>query len=133
MTANPQPGYRPSEAEEFMNPQQVAYFRQKLLTLRAAMVHELEQNPAAGPDDSIRIGDQADQASAEFDRETAAINRDRTLVLLGHVDHALARIAGGTYGYCEETGEPIGLNRLEAQPTATLSIAAQERREKSRG
>ena len=116
-----------------MNPQQVAYFRQKLLTLRAAMVHELEQNPAAGPDDSIRIGDQADQASAEFDRETAAINRDRTLVLLGHVDHALARIDTGTYGYCEETGEPIGLSRLEAQPTATLSIAAQERREKSRG
>ena len=116
-----------------MNPKQLEYFRQKLLASRADLLHELKQNPAAGPDDSIRIGDQADQASAEVDRETWELNRDRARTLLAQVDHALARIANGTYGYCEETGEPIGLNRLEAQPTAILSLAAQERREQSRG
>jgi DnaK suppressor protein len=131
MTVQIPPGYRPSPAEEFMNPLQVEYFRQKLLTSRAALLRELGAIPVA--EESVRDGDQADQASAEVDREFEVINRERTRMLLGRVDQALARIEAGTYGFCEQTGEPIGLKRLEAQPTATLSIEAQERQERSGG
>jgi DnaK suppressor protein len=131
MTVQIPPGYRPSPAEEFMNPLQVEYFRQKLLTSRAALLRELGGIPLV--EESVRDGDQADQASAEVDREFEVINRERTRMLLGRVDQALARIEAGTYGFCEQTGEPIGLKRLEAQPTATLSIEAQERQERSGG
>ena len=132
MAEHPDPHYRPTEAEPFMNPRQLAYFREKLLRAHADLAHELEQNPAAGPDDSIRVGDQADQASAEVDRETLALNRERARILMNQIDQALVRIENGTYGYCEETGEPIDLKRLEAQPSATLSLQAQERREQTR-
>lgn len=114
-----------------MNPLQVAYFRQKLLASRAALLRELGAIPVV--EETVRDGDQADQASAEVDREFEVLNRERTRMLLGRVDQALARIENGTYGYCEHTGEPIGLKRLEAQPTATLSIEAQERQERSGG
>ena len=116
-----------------MNPQQREYFRQKLLTSRADLLQELENNPAAGPDDTIRVGDQADQASAEVDREAGLLNRERARGLLSQVDQALVRMDNGTYGYCEDTGEPIDLHRLEAQPSATLSVEAQQRREQKRG
>jgi DnaK suppressor protein len=131
MTIQIPPGYRPSPTEEFMNPLQVAYFRQKLLASRAALLRELGAIPVV--EETVRDGDQADQASAEVDREFEVLNRERTRMLLGRVDQALARIENGTYGYCEHTGEPIGLKRLEAQPTATLSIEAQERQERSGG
>jgi DnaK suppressor protein len=131
MTVQIPPDYRPSPAEEFMNPLQVEYFRQKLLTSRAALLRELGAIPVV--EESVRDGDQADQASAEVDREFEVINRERTRMLLGRVDQALARIESGTYGFCEQTGEPIGLKRLEAQPTATLSIEAQERQERAGG
>lgn len=116
-----------------MNPLQKEHFRRKLLQARTDLSRELGEHPVAGPDDSIRIGDQADQASAEVDRELEAVNRERTRALLAQVDQALTRIEMGTYGYCEETGDQIDLNRLEAQPTATLSFAAQQRRERSSG
>ena len=131
MTVNLPADYRPSAAEEFMNPLQVEYFRRKLLRLRADAQRELAALfPQADADDSIREGDQADQASAAVDREFDIVNRGRAHALLHQVDRALARIDNGTYGYCEDTGEPIGLRRLEAQPTATLTIEAQARRER---
>ena len=124
-------GYRPSAAEAFMNPSQVVYFRQKLLRLQADTQRELEATPPAGPDDAAREGDQADQASAAVDREFSIINRERTHVLLHQIEQALVRLDNGTYGYCEDTGEPIDLRRLEAQPTATLTTTAQAQRERS--
>jgi DnaK suppressor protein len=131
MTVNLPADYRPSAAEEFMNPLQVEYFRRKLLQLRADAQRELDALPhQVGADDCIREGDQADQASAAVDREFDIVNRGRAHALLHQVDRALARIDNGTYGYCEDTGEPIGLRRLEAQPTATLTIEAQARRER---
>ena len=125
-------GYKPSDAEVFMNPSQVEYFRRKLLHLRAGAQRELDATPQAGADDSIREGDQADQASAAVDREFDVVNRERAHALLHQIDRALTRLDNGTYGYCEDTGEPIGLRRLEAQPTATLTIEAQAQRERSR-
>lgn len=112
-----------------MTPQQIDHFRQKLLKMRADLVAELGAIPAATADVNIREGDQADQASAETDRDIVTLNRERAQALLGHVEQALVRIENGTYGICEDTGEPIDLKRLEAQPTATLSIEAQQRRE----
>ena len=116
-----------------MSPPQVEYFRRKLLLLRADTRHELAATPHASPDDSLREGDQADQASAAVDREFSIINRERATLLLHQIDQALVRLDNGAYGYCEDSGEPIDLGRLEVQPTATLSIEAQERREKSGG
>ncbi len=114
-----------------MNPSQVAYFRQKLLKLRAETVHEIEATAAAEPTETDRDGDQADQASAAVDREFGIINRERAHALLQQIDLALVRLDNGTFGYCEDTGEPIGLRRLEAQPTATLTIEAQAQRERA--
>jgi DnaK suppressor protein len=131
MTVHLPPGYKPSDAEEFMNPLQVEYFRRKLLQLRADTERELGASPPAGADDSLREGDQADQASAAVDREFDIVNRERAQALLHQIDQALTRLDNGTYGYCEDTGEPINLRRLDAQPTATLTIEAQARRERS--
>ena len=125
------PSYKPTDAEDFMNPLQVEYFRRKLLQLRADTERELDAI-WAGTDDGLREGDQADQASAAVDREFDLVNRERAYALLHKVDRALARLGNGTYGYCEDTGEPINLRRLDAQPTATLTIEAQARRERSR-
>ena len=123
--------YKPSDAEEFMNPLQVEYFRRKLLQLRAGTERELSASPAAGADDSLREGDQADQASAAVDREFDIVNRERAQALLHQIDQALTRLDNGTYGYCEDTAEPINLRWLDAQPTATLTTEAQARRERS--
>jgi DnaK suppressor protein len=91
----------------------------------------LDATPQAGTDDGLREGDQADQASAAVDRDFDVINRERAHALLHQIDRALARLDNGTYGYCEDTGEPINLRRLDAQPTATLTTEAQARRERS--
>ncbi len=131
MTVHLPPGYKPSDAEEFMNPLQVEYFRRKLQKMRADAERELGADPAVGADDSLREGDQADQASAAVDREFDIVNRERAHALLHQIDQALVRLDNGAYGYCEDTGEPISLRRLDAQPTATLTIEAQARREHS--
>lgn len=117
-----------------MNTSQVEYFRRKLLRLRADTQRELDATLPADPDDNIREGDQADQAdqaNAAVDREFGIVNRERAHSLLHQIEQALARLDNGTYGYCEDTGEPIDLRRLDAQPTATLTTAAQARRERT--
>ncbi len=114
-----------------MNPLQIEYFRRKLAGLREGLLHELSIANAPAADQNMREGDQTDQASAETERDIEVLNRARTQLLLNQTDLALARIADNTYGYCEETGEPIGLKRLEAEPTATLSVEAKERQEKA--
>ncbi len=118
---------QPTGSEPFLSPAQVAHFRDKLRRMHDETRQELDAAPAA--DAAPRDGDQTDQASAAVDREFDIINRERAQALLIQIDQALARLDNGTFGFCEETGEPIGLARLEAQPTATLTIEAQARRE----
>lgn len=124
------PDYRPSDTEEFMNPTQVEYFRQKLLRWRADLVKEANGTLASLGEGGILEADITDRASVETDRALELRTRDRARKLISKIDQALARIETNSYGYCEETGEPIGLRRLEARPIATLSIEAQERHEK---
>ena len=114
-----------------MTPDQLRHFKQKLQTSRAELLRELEASGPAGQPEDTREGDQSDHASAETDRDLVGLNRERIRMLLGQVDAALARIENGSYGICEDTGEPIGLKRLEAQPTATLSVEAAEKREQA--
>ena len=116
-----------------MNPSQVEYFRQKLLRLQAVTQHELDGAALSKPDEIDREGDQTDKASADEGREFDVINRARARGLLRQIEQALARIASGAYGYCEDTGQPIPLRRLEAQPTATLTTEAQAARERGGG
>ena len=124
------PGYRPSEDEEFMSPLQVEYFRQKLLRWREALVADSTDALALLKEESLLKPDLTDRASLEVERTIELRTRARERRLLSKIDAALGRIAHGTYGYCEETDEPIGLRRLEARPIATLSIEAQERHER---
>ncbi len=124
------PDYRPSEDEEFMNPLQVEYFRQKLLRWRVDLLREADGTLASLSQGGIREADITDRASVETDRALELRTRDRARKLIAKIDQALARIETGTYGFCEESGEPIGLKRLEARPIATLSIEAQERHER---
>jgi DnaK suppressor protein len=124
------PDYRPSDDEEFMNPLQQAYFRQKLLRWRAELLREAGDTLASLGQGGINEADLTDRASVETDRALELRTRDRARKLISKIDQALERIENGTYGYCEETGEPIGLRRLEARPIATLSIEAQERHER---
>ena len=131
MTTDLPQGYQPTAAEPYMNPLQIEYFRRKLSALRDSLLHELTIANAPPADQNMREGDQTDQASAETERDIEVLNRARTQLLLNQADLALARIADNTYGYCEETGEPIGLKRLEVEPTATLSVEAKERQEKA--
>jgi len=129
LTTLPQ-DYRPSDKDEFMNPQQQAYFRQKLLRWRADLLREAGDTLASLSAGGITEADMTDRASVETDRALELRTRDRARKLISKIDQALERIDNGTYGYCEETGEPIGLRRLEARPIATLSIEAQERHER---
>ena len=122
--------YRPSEAEGFMNPMQSEYFRRKLLRWRADLLREADGTLASLSQGGILEADITDRASVETDRALELRTRDRARKLIGKIDQALLRIEKGTYGYCEETDEPIGLRRLEARPIATLSIEAQERHER---
>jgi len=124
------PDYLPSEDEEFMNPRQVEYFRRKLLRWRTDLLREADGTLASLSEGGIAEADITDRASVETDRALELRTRDRARKLIGKIDQALSRIENGSYGYCEETGEPIGLRRLEARPIATLSIEAQERHER---
>lgn len=124
------PDYKPSADEEYMNEMQLEYFRQKLLNWKKSIVsqsvdtlEELRQGGLSQPDD-------IDRASLETDKALDLRTKDRIRKLITKIDEALDRIEDGSYGYCEETGEPIGLERLEARPVATLSIEAQERHER---
>jgi DnaK suppressor protein len=124
------PDYRPCEGEEFMNPLQLEYFRQKLLRWRADLLREADGTLASLSEGGIHEADITDRASVETDRALELRTRDRARKLISKINQALARVEAGTYGFCEETGEPIGLKRLEARPIATLSIEAQERHER---
>src|SRR6202451_991170 len=122
--------YRPTDKEPFMNERQREYFRLKLLDWREDILKEAKETLQHLQDESQNHPDLADRASSETDRATARRARDRQRKLTPKNDSALARIEDGTYGYCEETGEPISIKRLEARPIATLSIEAQERHER---
>ena len=124
------PDYRPTEKEAFMNPMQVEYFRQKLLRWRSELLEESSETLQHLQEESLSEPDIADRASLETDRALELRTRDRERKLISKIDEALKRIEDGTYGYCEETAEPIALRRLEARPIATLSIEAQERHER---
>jgi DnaK suppressor protein len=125
------PDYRPvDDDEEFMNPIQVEYFRQKLLRWRTDLLKEADGTLASLSEGGIREADITDRASVETDRALELRTRDRARKLISKIDQALQRVDNGSYGYCEETGEPIGIRRLEARPIATLSIEAQERHER---
>jgi DnaK suppressor protein len=124
------PDYRPSEDEEFMNPLQLEYFRQKLLRWRDELLSESTGTLQHLKEESLAEPDIADRATLETDRYTELRTRDRERKLIQKIDEALQRIEDGTYGYCEETDEPIGVRRLDARPIATLSLEAQERHER---
>ena len=122
--------YRPSEDEPFMNERQLGYFKQKLLDWKEDILRESRETLTHLQADTENHPDLADRASSETDRSLELRTRDRQRKLISKIDDALRRIEDGSYGYCEETGEPIGLARLEARPIATLSLEAQERHER---
>ena len=122
--------YRPTDKEPFMNDRQREYFRQKLLAWREDILREARETLQHLQDENQNHPDFADRASSETDRAIELRARDRQRKLISKIDEALSRIEDGTYGYCEETGEPISIKRLEARPIATLSIEAQERHER---
>ncbi|MBV9521844.1 MAG: RNA polymerase-binding protein DksA [Alphaproteobacteria bacterium] len=124
------PDYRPSEDEEFMNPMQLEYFRQKLLRWRHELLAESSETLQHLKEESLLKPDLTDRASLETERSIELRTRDRERKLIAKIDAALMRIEEGNYGFCEESDEPIGLRRLEARPTATLSLEAQERHER---
>jgi len=124
------PDYRPHEDEEFMSEMQREYFRLKLLKWRSELIKEAEETLEHLQDGGLQEPDIADRASAEMDRALELRTRDRARKLISKIDAALQRLEDGTYGYCEETQEPISLRRLEARPIATLSLEAQERHER---
>ena len=122
--------YRPSEDEPFMNEKQREYFRRKLLKWKEEILKEMRETLEHLQEGNEPLTDIADRASTETDRAIELRTRDRQRKLIAKIDAALKRIETGEYGYCEETGEPISLKRLEARPIATLSIEAQERHER---
>ncbi|MDO9471890.1 MAG: RNA polymerase-binding protein DksA [Caulobacter sp.] len=122
--------YRPSEDEEFMNERQLAYFKQKLLDWKEDILRESRETVTHLQKETENHPDLADRASSETDRALELRTRDRQRKLISKIDEAMRRIEDGSYGYCEETGEPIGLARLAARPIATLSLEAQERHER---
>ena len=122
--------YRPSDDEPFMSERQLAYFKKKLLAWKEEILKESKETIAHLQDENHVLPDLADRASSETDRSLELRTRDRQRKLISKIDDALRRIEDGSYGYCEDTGEPIGLGRLEARPTATLSVEAQERHER---
>ena len=122
--------YRPSENEEFMGPLQVEYFRQKLLRWRAELLADSSGTLRHLQEESLLKPDLTDRASLETERAIELRTRDRERKLISKIDAALGRLDSGTFGYCEETDQPIGIRRLEARPIATLSIEAQERHER---
>ena len=124
------PDYRPSDDEPFMNPLMKDYFRQKLMNWRAELLQESTETLHSLQEGGLQEPDIADRASVETDRSLELRTRDRERKLIAKIDEALERIEDDSYGYCEETGEPISLKRLDARPIATLSLEAQERHER---
>ncbi|QGM46439.1 RNA polymerase-binding protein DksA [Methylocystis heyeri] len=122
--------YKPTEDEPFMNERQREYFKRKLLAWKEEILQESRETLAALQSDNENHPDLADRASSETDRSIELRSRDRQRKLISKIEAALTRIEEGVYGYCEETGEPISLKRLDARPIATLSIEAQERHER---
>ena len=124
------PDYKPSEDEEFMNAQQLEFFRQMLLNWRAELVYEAGETLSNLNEGNLQQPDMADRASLETDHQIELRTRDRERKLKSKIDSALNRIEDGSYGYCQETDEPISLKRLMARPIADLSLEAQERHER---
>ena len=124
MSLAKEPNYRPSQKEPFMNERQREYFRQKLLDWKEGILKEAKETLQHLQDENQNHSDLADRASSETDRAIELRARDRQRKLIAKIDAAIQRIDDGTYGYCEETGEPIALRRLEARPIATLSLEA---------
>jgi DnaK suppressor protein len=122
--------YRPSAGEDFMNPRQLAYFRRKLLDWKDEILREARETLATLQSESLREPDVADRASSETDWSIELRTRDRQRKLISKIEAALRRIETGDYGYCEVTGEPISLQRLEARPIATMTLEAQEKHER---
>ena len=123
--------YTPSDSEEFMNSKQKAYFRQKLETWKDDILNGAKATISNLRAESSNHPDLVDRASSESDKALELRTRDRQRKLISKIDAAIRRIDEGTYGYCDDTGEPIGIRRLEARPTATLSLEAQERHERN--
>ena len=130
-TAGIDEAYRPADDEPFMNDRQREYFRRKLSGWRGDLLRESQDTRMTLQTENPNHPDLADRASSETDRAIELRARDRQRKLIAKIDAAMSRIEEGTYGYCEETGEPISLRRLEARPIATLSIEAQERHERN--
>jgi DnaK suppressor protein len=124
-------GYRPTEDEPFMNERQREYFRRKLIRWKSDILKEAQETLATLQSENENHPDLADRASSETDRAIELRARDRQRKLIAKIDAAISRIDDGSYGYCEETGDPISLKRLEARPIATLSLEAQERHERN--
>jgi len=122
--------YKPSADEEFMSPRQLEYFRQKLNAWKAELQKESAETLEMLQEHRLNEPDLSDRASSESDRSIELRARDRQRKLVSKIDQAIARIDDGSYGYCEDTGEPISLERLEARPIATMSLEAQERHER---
>jgi DnaK suppressor protein len=122
--------YRPSESEEFMNPRQLAYFRKKLIDWKESILRESQDTLNTLQNEPLREPDLTDRASSETDWSIELRTRDRQRKLISKIDAALRRIDEGEYGYCEVTGEPISLGRLEARPIATMTVEAQEAHER---
>ena len=123
------PDYKPSANEEYMNEMQLEYFRQKLINWKKSIMSQSADTLEDLRQGGLNQADEVDRASMETDKSLDLRTKDRIRKLISKIDEALDRIDEGTYGYCEETGEPIGIERLEARPVATLSIEAQERHE----
>ncbi|MBO4293937.1 MAG: RNA polymerase-binding protein DksA [Alphaproteobacteria bacterium] len=124
------PDYKPSDKEEYMNDMQLEYFRQKLEAWKKSLVNQSEDTLEDLRQGGLNQPDDIDRAALETDKSLDLRTKDRARKLITKINEALERIADGTYGYCEETGDPIGIERLEARPIATLSIEAQERHER---
>lgn len=124
-------GYRPSEDEEYMSPRQLEYFRRKLTEWREQLLAESEDTIRSLQAEDWREPDTNDRATLEEEAALQLRTRDRYRKLIGKIDAALGRIEDGSYGFCEQTGEPIGLRRLEARPIATMTLEAQEKHEQN--
>ncbi len=124
------PDYKPSADEEYMNDVMLEYFRQKLLSWKKSLINQSKDTLDDLKQGGLNQPDQIDRASLEADKALELRTRDRARKLISKIDEALKRIEDGVYGYCEDTGEPIGVERLEVRPVATLSIEAQERHER---
>jgi DnaK suppressor protein len=122
--------YHPTDKEPFMNERQRDYFRARLLSWKEEILKEAKETLLHLQEENQNHPDLADRASSETDRAIELRARDRQRKLIAKIDEALGRIDDGSYGFCEETGEPIALRRLEARPIATLSVEAQERHER---